>query len=139
MLYQFHEFQRAMLNSLTAWSEAAAKSFGNPASPLAYVPCSSRLAAAYELLYRLGKDYEKPEFELHQIEKNGYAIPIVEQIVVEKPFCRLIRFKRFSDDSATVDELKTEPIVLVCAPLSGHHATLLRDTVETLLHDTRST
>jgi len=135
MLYQFHEFQRAMLSPLTAWAEAASKSFTNPSSPLAYVPGSTRLAAGYELLYRLGKDYEKPEFELHQIEKNGHAIPIVEQIVMEKPFCRLIRFKRFSDDSATVTELKTEPIVLVCAPLSGHHSTLLRDTVKTLLHD----
>src|SRR5258708_31663923 len=54
---------------------------------------------------------------------------------MEKPFCRLIRFKRFSDDSATVTELKTEPIVVVGAPLSGHHSTLLRDTVKTLLHD----
>ncbi len=135
MLYQFHEFQRAMLSPLTAWAEAASKTFTNPSSPLTYVPGSTRLAAGYELLYRLGKDYEKPEFEIHQIEKNGHAIPIVEQIVIEKPFCRLIRFKRFSDDSATVTELKTEPIVLVCAPLSGHHSTLLRDTVKTLLQD----
>jgi len=124
-----------MLSPLTAWAEAASKSFTNPSSPLAYVPGSTRLAAGYELLYRLGKDYEKPQFELHQIEKNGHAIPIVEQTVIEKPFCRLIRFKRFSDDSATVTDLKTEPIVLVCAPLSGHHATLLRDTVKTLLQD----
>ena len=81
MLYQFHEFQRAMLYPLTAWAQAASKSFVNPASPLAYVPGSSRLAAGYELLYRLGKDYEKPEFEIHQIEKNGHKIPIVEQTV----------------------------------------------------------
>ncbi len=107
----------------------------NPASPLAYIPGSNRLAASYELLYRLGKDYEKPEFELHQIFKDGHNIPIVEQTVIEKPFCRLLRFKRFADDSATVIKLKNEPIVLVCAPLSGHHSTLLRDTVKTLLQD----
>jgi poly(3-hydroxybutyrate) depolymerase len=135
MLYQIHEFQRAVLSPLTAWAQAASKSFVNPASPLAYVPGSSRFAAAYELLYRLGKDYEKPEFELHQIVKDGHNIPIVEQTVIEKPFCRLLRFKRFADDSATVTKLKNEPIVLVCAPLSGHHSTLLRDTVKTLLQD----
>ncbi|SAL74257.1 intracellular PHB depolymerase [Caballeronia terrestris] len=135
MLYQFHEFQRAMLYPLTAWAQAASKSFVNPASPLAYVPGSSRLAAGYELLYRLGKDYEKPEFEIHQIEKNGHKIPIVEQTVVEKPFCRLLRFKRYADDSMAVSSMKDEPVVLLCAPLSGHHSTLLRDTVKTLLQD----
>ncbi len=119
----------------TAWAQAAAKSFVNPASPLAYVPGSTRLAAGYELLYRLGKDYEKPEFDLHQIVKDGHKIPIVEQTVVEKPFCRLLHFKRFADDSATVTKLKNEPIVPVCAPLSGHHSMLLRDTVKTLLQD----
>ena len=70
MLYQIHEFQRAMLSPLTAWAEAASKSFVNPASPLAYIPGSSRLAAGYELLYRLGKDYEKPEFE-HSSDRQG--------------------------------------------------------------------
>ena len=135
MLYQLHEFQRAMLSPLTAWAQAASKSFANPASPLAYVPGATRLSAGYELLYRLGKDYEKPEFNLHQIVKDGHNIPIIEQTIIEKPFCRLMRFKRFADDSDAVTQLKDEPVVLVCAPLSGHHATLLRDTVRTLLQD----
>ncbi|ABN89826.1 polyhydroxyalkanoate depolymerase [Burkholderia pseudomallei] len=135
MLYQFHEFQRAMLSPLTAWAQAASKSFANPSSPLSLVPGATRLAAGYELLYRLGKDYEKPEFGIHQIVKDGHNIPIVEQTIIEKPFCRLLRFKRYADDSGAVGQLKDEPVVLVCAPLSGHHATLLRDTVRTLLQD----
>ncbi|KVE29691.1 esterase [Burkholderia singularis] len=135
MLYQLHEFQRAMLSPLTAWAQAASKSFANPSSPLSLVPGATRLAAGYELLYRLGKDYEKPEFDIHQIVKDGHNIPIVEQTIVEKPFCRLLRFKRYADDSSAVGQLKDEPVVLVCAPLSGHHATLLRDTVRTLLQD----
>ena len=49
-----------------------------------------------------------------------------------KPFCRLLRFKRYTDDAATITALKDDPIVLVVAPLSGHHATLLRDTGATL-------
>jgi poly(3-hydroxybutyrate) depolymerase len=135
MLYQFYEFQRALFNPLTAWAQAASKSFANPASPFAYVPGATRLSAGYELLYRLGKDYEKPEFNIHQIVKDGHNIPIIEQTIIEKPFCRLLRFKRFADDSEAVAQLKDEPVVLVCAPLSGHHSTLLRDTVRTLLQD----
>ncbi|WP_175104894.1 polyhydroxyalkanoate depolymerase [Pararobbsia alpina] len=135
MLYQLHEIQRAFWGPVTAWAEAASKSFVNPASPLAYVPGASRLAAGYELMYRLGKDYEKPEFAIKSIDKDGYSIPVVEQSIIEKPFCRLLRFKRYSDDAKEVSRLKEEPVVLVCAPLSGHHSTLLRDTVRTLLQD----
>ncbi len=135
MLYQIREFQRALLSPMTAWAQAASKSFSNPASPFSLVPGATRLAAGYELIYRLGKDYEKPEFNIRQITKDGFNIPIVEQTIVEKPFCRLLRFKRYADDSQAVTTLKDEPSVLVCAPLSGHHSTLLRDTVRTLLQD----
>ncbi|RZT42592.1 polyhydroxyalkanoate depolymerase [Cupriavidus agavae] len=135
MLYQLHEFQRSMLNPLTAWMQATAKTLTNPLSPLSLLPGAPRLAAGYELLYRLGKEYEKPAFDIKTVRSNGRDIPIVEQTVLEKPFCKLIRFKRFADDPDTIKLLKDEPVVLVAAPLSGHHATLLRDTVRTLLQD----
>jgi poly(3-hydroxybutyrate) depolymerase len=135
MLYHIREFQRALLSPMTAWAQAASKSFSNPASPFSLVPGATRLAAGYELLYRLGKDYEKPEFKIRQIVKDGFNIPIVEQTIIEKPFCRLLRFKRFADDTGAVAALKDDPVVLICAPLSGHHATLLRDTVATMLQD----
>jgi poly(3-hydroxybutyrate) depolymerase len=60
---------------------------------------------------------------------------VIEREVLRKPFCRLLRFKRYSDDAGNLRELKDDPPVLVVAPLSGHHATLLRDTVRTLLQD----
>ncbi|KJK21235.1 esterase [Burkholderiaceae bacterium 16] len=135
MLYQLHEFQRSMLHPLTAWAQATAKTFTNPLSPLSLVPGATRLAAGYELLYRLGKEYEKPAFDIRSVRSNGRDIPIVEQTIIEKPFCKLVRFKRYADDPDTIRLLKDEPIVLVCAPLSGHHSTLLRDTVKTLLRD----
>ena len=55
--------------------------------------------------------------------------------MLRTPFCRLLRFKRYSDDAGNIAGLKDDPPVLVVAPLSGHHATLLRDTVRTLLRD----
>ena len=54
---------------------------------------------------------------------------------MDLPFCELRRFKRFSDDTATLEKLKGQPVVLIVAPLSGHYATLLRDTVRTMLKD----
>ena len=58
-----------------------------------------------------------------------------ERVEINKPFCELRRFKRFSDDTATLAKLKGQPAVLIVAPLSGHYATLLRDTVKSMLAD----
>jgi poly(3-hydroxybutyrate) depolymerase len=135
LLYQFHELWRAGMAPLTYWAEAGAKMYSAPGSWLAAMPEASRVAAGYELLYRIGKDYEKPEFDIHSVEVDGQQCPVVEQEVLAKPFCRLLRFKRYSDDAGNLRELKDDPTVLVVAPLSGHHATLLRDTVRTLLRD----
>ena len=135
LLYQMHELWRAGAAPLTYWAEAGAKMFSAPGSWLAGIPEASRIAAGCELLYRVGKDYEKPEFGLHAVEIDGQHCPVVEQEVARKPFCRLLRFKRYSDDAGNLRTLKGDPSVLVVAPLSGHHATLLRDTVRTLLRD----
>ncbi|MEO8803731.1 MAG: polyhydroxyalkanoate depolymerase [Rudaea sp.] len=135
MLYQLHEFNRAAFNPLVAWSQTGARMFSAPDSWLSQLPGAPRIAANYELLYRLGKDYEKPAFNIHNVEADGIDIPIVEKVVLSRPFCNLLRFKRYSDDAKTLTRLKREPTVLVVAPLSGHHATLLRDTVRTLLRD----
>ena len=134
-LYQFHEFWRAGMAPYTYWAEAGAKMFSAPGSWLAGTPEANRIAAGYELLYRIGKDYEKPGFDLHAVEIGGVLHPVVEQQVDRTAFCRLLRFKRYSDDAGNIAGLKDDPPVLVVAPLSGHHATLLRDTVRTLLQD----
>ena len=71
------------------------------------------LRASASLLHRSTRDYPKPSFGLG------------ETVALSRPFCRLLRFAG------------TGPRVLVIAPLSGHHATLVRDTITTLLqhHD----
>ncbi|RZA22116.1 MAG: polyhydroxyalkanoate depolymerase [Lysobacteraceae bacterium] len=135
MLYQWHELWRAGLAPYTYFADAGAKMYSAQDSWLSTLPGAQRTAASFELMYRLGKDYEKPEFGIHQVEVDGVAVPVVERVALEKPFCRLLRFKRFTDDEDKLRDLKDDPTVLVVAPLSGHHATLLRDTVRTLLAD----
>ncbi|TBR40284.1 MULTISPECIES: polyhydroxyalkanoate depolymerase [Dyella] len=135
MLYQIHEWQRSILGPLSYYADATAHLLTDQGSPFSQLPGAQRMAAGYELLHRLGKEYEKPEFGIHKIESHGQEIAIVERVALDKPFCQLKRFKRFSDDPDTIEKMKEEPVVLVVAPLSGHHATLLRDTVRTLLRD----
>jgi poly(3-hydroxybutyrate) depolymerase len=133
MLYQLHEMNRTLLSPLVQWAEASSKLFTNPVSPFAHTPFAQRIAAGYELMFRLGKEYEKPAFGIVSVEVNGHQAAVVEEVVLEKPFCKLLHFRK---DSRVAAVTKTQqPKVLLVAPLSGHHATLLRDTVRELLPD----
>lgn len=135
MLYQIYETQRSFMEPFADLAQATAKLYSNPLSPLGQMPLAPRVAAAYALLHRLGKDYEKPEFGIRTVTVGGVEVAIHERVEIDKPFCELRRFKRFSDDVATLETLKSQPAVLIVAPLSGHYATLLRDTVRTMLQD----
>ena len=133
MLYQMHEMNRTLLSPLIQWAEASSKLFTNPVSPFAHTPFAQRIAAGYELMFRLGKDYEKPSFGITSVDIDGQRVSVIEDIELEKPFCKLLHFRKESRNSKKTKQ----PKILLVAPLSGHHATLLRDTVKTLLpeHD----
>jgi poly(3-hydroxybutyrate) depolymerase len=133
MLYQMHEMNRTLLSPLIQWAEASSKLFTNPVSPFAHTPFAQRIAAGYELMFRLGKDYEKPSFGITSVDIDGQRVSVIEDIELEKPFCKLLHFRKESRNSKKTKQ----PKILLVAPLSGHHSTLLRDTVKTLLpeHD----
>ena len=132
MLYDLHELQRSFLTPLAAFTDSGSQLFSHPYSPFSYTPVSRQIAAAYELVHRLGKDYEKPAWGLETTSINGKDVAVTERQALKKPFCNLVHFERALPESSQPD-----PTVLLVAPLSGHHATLLRDTVRALLpaHD----
>ena len=119
MLYSLYEAQHMALAPMRFWAEWTRGVFGHPFSPLAHWPLSRRVAASSDLFLRVTERYEKPDWHL-----DGVQIEVAQH----KPFCDLVHFKQ-----AAAKKHK----VLVVAPLSGHHATLLRDTVRSLLveHD----
>jgi poly(3-hydroxybutyrate) depolymerase len=119
MLYSLYEAQHLALAPLRFMAEWSRGWFGHPFSPLAHWPLSRRVAASSDLFLRVTERYEKPQWNLPGVEL---------EVAQEKPFCRLLHFKHGAPG---------KPKVLVVAPLSGHHSTLLRDTVRVLLaeHD----
>ena len=119
MLYSLHEAQHTALAPLRYVADFYRGWFGNPFSPFAYLPLARRLAASSDLFLRLTGRYEKPQWNIEGVE-----------LALDKPFCKLIHFKPQGNTSH-------KQKVLLVAPLSGHHATLLRDTVRSLLpaHD----
>ncbi|WP_293996628.1 polyhydroxyalkanoate depolymerase [Sphaerotilus sp.] len=136
MLYQLYETQRALLSPFAEFASATGKLYSHPLSPFAQAPGSQRMAAGFDLMHRLTKDYEKPAFGITSVQaEGGIDVAVQEQVIEAKPFCRLLRFKRYTDNAQMLERMRAQPIVLVVAPLSGHHSTLLRDTVRTLLQD----
>jgi len=133
MLYQLYETQRALMAPFSEFASASSKLYNHPLSPFTHTPMAQRVSAGLDLMHRLAKEYEKPQFDIRSATVDGVQVAVQEQVAIEKPFCRLLRFKRFTDDPTALADMKTQPVVLIVAPLSGHHSTLLRETVRSLL------
>jgi poly(3-hydroxybutyrate) depolymerase len=124
-LYQLREMQHAGMTPLHMMAEAGKVFYRNPLLPFNYTHAGRQAAAASELLERITRDYGKPSFGLNMTQINEKNVAVEEEILDVRPFCRLIHFAR--------DTKIKSPKLLIVAPMSGHHATLLRGTVEALL------
>lgn len=125
MLYHLYDLQHAMLTPMRLQAEMTQNFFRNPWNPLSYTQAGRFMSATAEMLERNSRKFGRPEFGLKSTIINGREIAVEESVVVEKPFCRLLNFKRAVK--------RHDPKVLIAAPMSGHYATLLRGTVEALL------
>jgi polyhydroxyalkanoate depolymerase len=94
----------------------------------AVTPQGRDLAAWCELLSLSGLTHARPPFGIDEVEVEGRPMRIVEEVAARTPFCDLLHFRK--DDRSLA-----QPRVLVIAPMSGHFATLLRGTVQTMLAD----
>ena len=111
----FRSVARSMLATLEPWVTAAAP------APL------RTMAAAYEMIARAELTHTRPPYGIDEVLVGNEMVPVEEKPRFVAPFGTLLHFKK---DVAT-----PQPRVLVVAPLSGHFATLLRNTVKTLLSD----
>jgi poly(3-hydroxybutyrate) depolymerase len=133
VLYHAYELTHAAITPFRAAAQMSTQALRNPVNPMSQTIGFRATAAACEMFVHATRRYGKPEFGLETTEVAGETVPIVEEVVLRKPFCDLLRFKR----SATVAHARNDPKVLILAPMSGHFATLLRGTVEAMLpeHD----
>jgi poly(3-hydroxybutyrate) depolymerase len=125
MLYQAYQAQADILDPIRQFARAAQTALGGPFfGALGQV---RRIAAGYELLARAGLSHARPSFGIDRVRVAGREVAVTEQAVQRTPFGTLLHFRKDVDVA--------QPRVLVVAPLSGHFATLLRETVRTLLAD----
>ncbi len=125
--YQLYEMNHAVMGPVRAAADMTRLYFQNPLNPLTHTQIGKSVAAGCEVLERMTRRYGKPEFGLNETTVGGVKVPVHENVVWKRPFCDLIHFER-----ATSARPK-DPKILIVAPMSGHYATLLRGTVETLL------
>ena len=125
MLYHLYELQQAMMTPVRFQADLMRSVLQNPFNPLSYTHAGRTLGASAEMIERATRRFGRPEFGLHETEIDGRTVEVVEKTIVEKPFCRLLNFHRRIR--------RNDPKVLICAPMSGHYATLLRGTVRALL------
>lgn len=130
MFYQMYELNHAALAPLRAYADAMRLAYRNPVNPISHTSYGRAVAAGFELFERTTRRYGKPEFGLGETTLKSGPVSVHEKVVWSKPFCNLIHFERCLPARHPQD-----PKILIVAPMSGHYATLLRGTVETLLPD----
>ena len=130
MKISYQQYELAHLSMLPARivSDAMRLWFKNPMNPASYTSFGRNVAASAELFERMTRRYGKPIFGLTKTTVDGIEAVVTEEVVWERPFCRLIRFARTG-----LEGMAPQPRLLIVAPMSGHYATLLRGTVEALL------
>ncbi|MEW7008910.1 MULTISPECIES: polyhydroxyalkanoate depolymerase [unclassified Lentilitoribacter] len=128
MFYNFHELNHAAIAPMRAYADALRFAYESPANPFSKSPMVRSLSAGLEVFERTTRRYGKPDFGLETTQIDGKTVAVEENIIWSKPFCDLLHFKRDLPKSC-----KSQPKILLVAPMSGHYATLLRGTVETLL------
>ncbi len=130
MLYLAYELQAYLMSPFRLAASGAIAAID--AFPLACGRSLMRpVGAACELVTRMTLSHTRPAFGIHSMTTALGGVPVVEEAVMSTPFGTLLHFRKLEPAAAAV----AMPRVLVVSPLSGHFATLLRDTVGTLLPD----
>src|SRR5262245_19751083 len=129
MLYQAYQAHCDMMEPVRVLADVLAKAAGCPFPGLPDHPVLRNLTAAYELIARAGLTHQRPLFDVTSVMVGNREVAVSEEAVHVTPFATLLRFRK--------DIAAAQPRVLLVAPLSGHFATLLRATVQTMLpeHD----
>ena len=127
MLYHAYQTQSDLFEPWRAFAELGAEALAQPAFG------SSRLArsfaAALEMFAVARLTHSRPHYGIGTVAVTGHEgrVAVIEEEVCKLPFGTLLRFRR--------QGVGPQPRVLIVAPMSGHFATLLRDTVQTMLSD----
>ncbi len=127
MIYRMYQAQADMLDPLRfmARTSAALMKTVTPHAP--YGIALRHVNAALDVFGHSGTTHKRPDYAIPDVMVGNHQVAVNDEVVFETPFARLVHFRKDTD--------RKQPKVLLVAPLSGHFATLLRNTVEVLCQD----
>lgn len=96
--------------------------------PVADWPMSRRMFALMDVFQGARLTHRRPAYGIEKVRSGNAVVAVREEVLLDHPFGNLLHFAKDDVDTA-------QPKVLLVAPMSGHFATLLRSTVQTMLRD----
>jgi len=126
MLYQFYQAQSDVL-APARQSAALWLRFLDEFPRARKTPILGLAAAGAEMLATARITHQRPPFGIRTVQSQNREVAVRETVALSTPFGSLLHFEK--------DTLTPQPKVLLVAPMSGHFATLLRPTVQTMLAD----
>ena len=127
MMYQAYQAQSDLMRPLRHLAKVHGAMLGTE-PPQPGLAGLGRSGMAASKVFELSEvTHRRPPWRIDSVMVDGEVQPVVEEIVASTPFAELLRFRK--------PGVTGQPKLLVVAPMSGHFATLLRDTVRTALQD----
>ena len=127
MLYQAYQAQSDLLRPLRQLAKVHGSMLGTEPHRTGLASVTRPAMAASKVFDLSEVTHRRPPWRIDSVMVKGEAQPVVEDVVLRTPFADLLHFRK--------PGISDQPRLLVVAPMSGHFATLLRDTVRTALQD----
>jgi poly(3-hydroxybutyrate) depolymerase len=129
MMYNLYQAHADLLGPVRRYARFGAGLAGLLDSGACTPALVRHVAAGLTLFADAGLTHCRPTFGFTSAALGDRNVAVIEEAADDTPFGTLLRFRK--------DGAPAQPRVLLVAPMSGHFATLLRGTVETMLpeHD----
>ena len=127
MIYQMYQAQADIMDPLRMMARTSSALLRTITPSQPYGIALRHINAALDVFGHSGTTHKRPAYAIKNVTVGNSLVNIEEEVVFSTPFASLLHFKKDSD--------RKQPKVLLVAPLSGHFATLLHNTVEVLLQD----
>lgn len=124
MLYQAYQLQSDLMSPMRLMAQATSAGLWLRQTEGSML---RKISAACEVMSRMRLTHSRPAYGITSITVGNDTFPVTEEQTLSLPFGTLLHFKK--------EGVTGQPPVLLAAPLSGHFATLLRETARTLLQD----
>ena len=124
MMYQAYQLQSDLISPLRLAAQHLSASLWLKETEGSLM---RKVAAACDVISRMRLTHSRPPYQINQITVGERDYAVTEETVLTLPFGTLLRFRK--------EGAEPQPKVILVAPLSGHFATLLRETARTLLQD----